>query len=410
MKTKLFALAMLVTTIGVVALYPAIVNSALPVGGGDIGGDPALVDPAVEPIIPAETPKVEVVFVLDTTSSMSGLIDTAKEKIWSIATNMANAQPAPEIRMGLVAYRDRGDEYVTRVHDLSEDLDSMYATLMDFAAQGGGDTPESVNAGLAAAIDRISWSRNSDAYQVVFLVGDSPPKVYQNEEQYPALIARATTRNLIVNTIRCGESSATEKVWQQIASLSQGRYFSVDQGGGSIAMTTPFDARLAELSAKLDETRVFYGDAKAKAAAGKKLAATAKLHDEASDASRARRAIFNAMESGIDNLFGDDDLVEDVASGDVALNEVAPSALPEPMQAMSAPEREGFVRDKAEQRKNIRAQIAEIAAKRDEYVSEQSRELEEDALKSSLDYQLFDAVKAQGERKGLRYRADAPKL
>ena len=34
-------------------------------------------------------PKVEVVFVLDTTGSMSALIAAAKEKIWSIATTMA---------------------------------------------------------------------------------------------------------------------------------------------------------------------------------------------------------------------------------------------------------------------------------------------------------------------------------
>ena len=84
-----------------------------------------------------EQPKVEVVFVLDTTSSMSGLIDAAKNNIWSIASSMASADPEPDMRMGLVAFRDRGDDYITRIMDLSQDLDSMYVSLSNFRAQGG---------------------------------------------------------------------------------------------------------------------------------------------------------------------------------------------------------------------------------------------------------------------------------
>ena len=67
------------------------------------------------PIVPETSPakarpQIEVTFVLDTTGSMSNLIEGAKRKIWSIANQMASGQPTPEIRMGLVAYRDRGDE------------------------------------------------------------------------------------------------------------------------------------------------------------------------------------------------------------------------------------------------------------------------------------------------------------
>ncbi|MEM7283500.1 MAG: vWA domain-containing protein, partial [Pseudomonadota bacterium] len=132
------------------------------------------------PTIPPEIPiagkkaKIEVVFVLDTTSSMSGMIQAAKDKIWSIASTMAQADPAPEIRMGLVAFRDKGDRYVTKKVDLSTDLDSMYSTLMDFRAEGGGDGPESVNQALFEAVNHMSWSQDQDSYKVVFLVGDAP--------------------------------------------------------------------------------------------------------------------------------------------------------------------------------------------------------------------------------------------
>ena len=134
--------------------------------------DPTLINPVS--VTPLEQPtdqnlvqpKVEVVFVLDTTSSMSGLIDAAKNNIWSIASSMASADPEPDMRMGLVAFRDRGDDYITRVLDLSQDLDSMYVSLSNFRAQGGGDGPESVNAALHAAVNNVSWSQDNHTYKV----------------------------------------------------------------------------------------------------------------------------------------------------------------------------------------------------------------------------------------------------
>src|SRR5262249_18586804 len=107
-----------------------------------------------------DPPRVEVVFVLDTTGSMGGLIDAAKQKIWSISNQIAAGKPTPHVKIGLVAFRDRGDEYVTRVYDLTEDLDAVHSTLMGFKAQGGGDFPESVNEALHAAVTKIRWSED----------------------------------------------------------------------------------------------------------------------------------------------------------------------------------------------------------------------------------------------------------
>src|SRR5690606_39781596 len=53
--------------------------------------------------------QVEACFVLDTTGSMSGLLDAAKQKIWFIASEIANAPGRPEVRLCLLAFRDRGD-------------------------------------------------------------------------------------------------------------------------------------------------------------------------------------------------------------------------------------------------------------------------------------------------------------
>jgi len=109
-------------------------------------------------------PRIEVCFVLDTTGSMGGLIEGAKQKIWSIANEMISAKPTPELKLGLIGYRDRGDEYVVKSFQLTDDIDSIYGHLRDFKAEGGGDEPESVNEALAEAIEKMPWSQSSEDY------------------------------------------------------------------------------------------------------------------------------------------------------------------------------------------------------------------------------------------------------
>src|SRR5579864_8058487 len=92
---------------------------------------------ADEPVKKDTRPQVEVVFCLDTTGSMGGLIDAAKQKIWAISNQIAGGKPTPRLKIGLVAYRDRGDAYVTKVFDLTEDLDAIHGQLMGMQAQGG---------------------------------------------------------------------------------------------------------------------------------------------------------------------------------------------------------------------------------------------------------------------------------
>lgn len=172
MKAKIIAIAIFALTAATVIYYPTVRGN--PTHGVTPPGLHVLPPVTQHITVPVVVPKIEVVFVLDTTGSMSGLIQAAKDKIWSIASTMVSAQPAPEISMGLVAYRDRGDAYVTKIVDLSIDLNSVYAALIDFTAAGGGDGPESVNQALTDAIREISWSQDGDSYQVVFLVGDAP--------------------------------------------------------------------------------------------------------------------------------------------------------------------------------------------------------------------------------------------
>src|SRR5437016_4701234 len=137
-------------------------------------------------------PRIEVCFVLDTTGSMGGLIEGAKQKIWSIANEMISAQPTPELKLGLIGYRDRGDEYVVKSFSLTDDIDAIYGHLREFQADGGGDAPESVNEALAEAIHKMPWSSDKKVLKIIFLVGDAPPHMdYSNGPKYPDLCREA---------------------------------------------------------------------------------------------------------------------------------------------------------------------------------------------------------------------------
>ena len=389
MNTKLLGIALFALTLGAIAYYPTIQARNL-----------QPVDPQGL-VLPTQQPVIDVVFVLDTTGSMSGLIQTAKEKIWSIATTMASAQPTPEIRIGLVAYRDRGDAYVTKKVDLSDDLDSVYAALMDFEAGGGGDTPESVNAALSQAVHAMAWSQNKQAYQAIFLVGDAPPHMdYPDEARYPEILASARQKGIVVNTIQSGDMQETVAPWTSIASIGSGQFLQVEQAGGAVAYSTPYDSELAALTARLDATRLYYGSTEEKEAMAAKKQATDKLSALASEEARARRGVFNVSAGGRANRLGKNELVEGVASGVVDLDELDAEQLPAAMQPMAPEEQRAYVMELAEERSQVESRMRELAESREDYIKE--KVAADGGAKDSLDQKLYDTIARQAGEAGLK--------
>ncbi|NEX19028.1 VWA domain-containing protein [Thiorhodococcus mannitoliphagus] len=400
-KTTLAALSLMAITTGAVLYYPSIQSAEstrLPVA--------PILDPAPLPDV-GQHPVIEAVFVLDTTGSMGGLIQAAKDKIWSIAATMAAAQPAPEIRMGLVAYRDRGDDYVTRVVDLSKDLDAVHSELMQFQAQGGGDGPESVNQALHDALHRIGWSQDSNVYRVIFLVGDAPAHMdYQDDVPYPQTLAEAKGRGIRVNAIQCGTQGDTRREWQQVAQLGAGSYFQVEQGGSAVAIATPYDKKLATLSAELDATRIYYGKREERAERREKLEAERVAKAAASPAALASRAGFVTSESGEASLLGDKELVDEVVSGRVDLAELPAEELPAPLVDLDAEAQQAVITETAHKRETLKGEIQALTKQRADYVNAQVEA--KGGAEDSLDYKIFSAVREQAANKGLHYDKAVP--
>lgn len=361
-----------------------IVTAALLTQGAPDTAEPTTSNPYVVEVVKGEH-QIDVVFAVDTTGSMGGLLDGAKRTVWSIATHIRKTDPNANLRIGLVAYRDIGDDYVTRPYMLTTDLDSVFTELSTYQASGGGDTPENVDAALDDTLHKMQW--RPGAKKLVFLVGDAPPATRGEVASYDELAKEAAKKGITINTIRCGTDHNTAQTFQQIASLSNGEFSSIVQDGGVQQIATPYDDKLAELSAKIDSTTIIVGDEGARHRYKAKMAAA----EAAPMAAKADRGAYYAAKPGKAGAGrADDDLVGGVATGSMSIDAVAPAALPEEMQGMDKAELKAEVEKRVEERKAAQKEIAELAKQRDEYLKKNMKDGEgfDAKVKASLEKQL----------------------
>lgn len=343
-----------------------------------------------------QQPEIEVVFVLDTTGSMGGLINGAKQKIWSIINELKQGLPQPNLKIGLVGYRDRGDVYVTRHSPLSEDIDAVYSDLMAFQAGGGGDTPESVNQALHESITRMSWSEDPNTLRVVFLVGDAPPQSYQDDVPYTTTCALARDKDIIINTIQCGTMGQTTPIWKTIAQMGHGGFAAIRQDGGMIVATTPYDDQIDTLNRKISNSVVFYGDTRMRASAQKKVETANALKGYAA----AERQAYVSSSEPAAAITGRGDLLADIENDRVAIEELSQEELPEEFRNLDKKDLEKALKKQTEQRKVLQKELASLLAKRDAYLKESKEDADS---KDAFDSQVKEMVRVQAAKKNIIY-------
>ena len=341
-------------------------------------------------------PAVEVAFVLDTTGSMGGLIEGAKRKIWSIATAIADSNPDADIRMGLVAYRDIGDEYVTKTFGLTADIQDLYANLLELKARGGGDWPESVNEALDVAVNKLQWTADGDIRRIVFLVGDAPPHMdYAQDTKYPATLAVARQKNIIVNAVLAGDARDTERVWRDIAQNGNGRFIPIPQDGGHVVVIeTPYDDDIIILQKEINGTVIPYGPRALQHRTEDKTRQLSQLA-AAAPVQASEMATFLNKRAGTaaKAMTGDGDLVSDVADGRRPLGSIKDDELPETFRALSPERRAAELDRQMKQRKALNEKLAALVAKRDGYIAERRSKMP--PRTSSFDRAVEETLKAQ---------------
>jgi hypothetical protein len=281
---------------------------------------------------PTPQQTVDLVLCLDTSNSMDGLIDSAKRKLWDIVNDLARAKPTPKLRVALYSYGNDGynptNGWVRKEADLTTDLDKISEKLFGLRTNGG---TEYVGRVCQAALRELDWSKNNKALKLIFVCGNEPAN-QDPEVKLDPLAESAVRQNVIINTIYCGPANHSEAAgWKHLADRAEGKFMSIDQEGGKIAIAAPQDARLAELSGKLNHTYLFFGRAREAVAANQTLQdSNAAALGGAISASRA------VAKAGAAYNFAENDLVDRLKNDPkMDLSKIAEAELPDDMKKMT---------------------------------------------------------------------------
>ena len=203
---------------------------------------------------------LDILFLLDSTGSMADEINQITETLLSISSRIADLPSQPDLRFGMVSYRDRGDEYVTRVYEFDRDVSRFLEAVRGVHADGGDDEPESLNEALHVAVQEPEW-RLDDAVRLVFLVADAPPHLdYPQDYDYAVEMAEAKRRGIkIFSVATSGLNAQGEYIFRQIAQHTMGRFIFLLYEGEGGTPSTPHDVggytveRLDDLVVRLVE-------------------------------------------------------------------------------------------------------------------------------------------------------------
>ncbi|MGJ7555296.1 VWA domain-containing protein [Variovorax sp. RB3P1] len=176
---------------------------------------------------PGAMPKraqLDLVFLIDATGSMDDEIARLKTTLRTIADQVARLPSRPDTCFGLVAYRDRSDDFLVRRHDFTNDLDAFQGVLDKLQAAGGGDYPEAMNEALNETVHRLSW-RGNGTTRLVVLLADAPPHLDYGGPQYDDDMVAALGKGIkVLGVGASGLDKQGEYIQRQIAQYTGGRF------------------------------------------------------------------------------------------------------------------------------------------------------------------------------------------
>lgn len=345
-----------------------------------------------------QTQAVDLVIALDVSGSMSGLIDSAKQRLWDIVNELAQANPQPDLRMAILTYGNPsyGEQsgFVRIDMPFTRDLDAINQTLFSFGTNGGDEYVARV---IHRSLTDLAWSDDPDALKILFVAGNE--EADQDPEMSVGFVSKvAANSGVVVNTIYCGgENDAIVAGWQEFSTLTNGLFASINQDAAAVAnIATPMDDQLVDLNKELNETYVAFGQ-------HGDTHKSNQVEQDRNSENMSAPSIASRTLTKIGALYDNAkwDLVDALKSGTPVAN-IKTEDLPEPMQTMNAEEREAYVEGLAARRQEISAEIQEIGERRDEYIDTERARLSGDA-DAGLDTAIIDGVRQLAERKGFEF-------
>ncbi len=345
----------------------------------------------------AETSRIQMAILLDTSGSMSGLIGQAKSQLWKIVNEFVNVRKdgqRPTLEIALYQYGSSRlpaqDGYMRMVVPLTTDLDKVSQEL--FALQISGSS-EYCGQVIKQAVDELEWSDAKTDYKVIFIAGNEP--FTQGTVNYADACKAAIEKGIIVNTIHCGSyDDGVNGKWQDGALLADGSYMNIDHNREVVHIETPQDAEIARLGAELNETYIAYGAAGAEGL--DKQSEQDANAETAAPGSSVQRAVTKGSANYTNAAW---DLVDALKNETVKLDELKDEELPEEMRAMTREERKAYVEQQATRRAELQEKIQELNDARKKHVAEEMKRLAESGEEKTLDEAMIEAIHDQAESK-----------
>lgn len=342
--------------------------------------------------------KAQIAILLDTSSSMDGLIEQAKTQLWSIVNTFVNAKVAgatPYVEVALYEYGNSGlrseTNWIRLIRPFTRDLDQVSDDLFKLTTNGGD---EFCGAVIERAMADLSWDQDKQVYKAIMIAGNEP---FTQGPINPDNACRAAAeKGIIVNTIHCGtEAEGINGGWRRGASLAHGRYLVINQGRAVVHVDAPQDDEIMKLNQELNKTYVGYGSLAPGGKAKQEMQDVNALSKKESGAA-LQRAVTKAS-SNYDNSRWD--LVDAQKKKDFDVAKVPESDLPAELKGKTTEEKKAWVEDKAKERTTLQDRILKLNKEREAFVAGKLKE----GAKDTLDVVVTQAVKEQAEKLGYSF-------
>lgn len=340
---------------------------------------------------------VQLAILLDTSNSMDGLIDQAKNQLWKIVNEMARSKRDNETINLYVALYEYGNDnlspdvgYVKQVSPLTNDLDKISDELFKLRTNGGSEYCGTV---IADAVEDLKWTESTDELKVIFIAGNEG--FTQGSVDYKLSCRDAISKGIIVNTIFCGDyDEGVRTFWKDGADIADGKYMNINQDEEIVHIDAPQDQELIELGAKLNDTYIGYGS----------FGDEYKLRQSEQDMNAGNLAPEVLVERTVtksSTQYKNEswDLVDAEKEGHVKIEELEEDALPEDMKSMTLEERKEYVETKAKEREKIQKRITELDKERRKYIADKLAE-EPD---NTLDAAMIKIIREQAQSKNYEF-------
>jgi len=342
--------------------------------------------------------KIQVALLMDTSSSMDGLIEQAKSQLWKIVNELATAEyqgTKPTIEIALYHYGNSllssSSNYIQQVLPFTSDLDKVSEELFKLATNGGD---EYCGAVINDATLNLKWSDSNEDLKLIYIAGNEP--FTQGSIDYTKACRDAIKKGIVVNTIYCGgENEGINSKWKDGALLADGEFISINMNEATVYVQTPFDTTLLRLNNELNSTYIFYGETGVMAAANQK--AQDDNSKKYSESNAAERTVSKASSGYVNSTW---DLVDKAKEKDFDIKKVKKEELPAEMKDMDDTEKIKYVEGQSEKRENIKTEINNINKQRQTYIDEQNSLNKNE---NSLDVAVITSVRNIAEKKNYKF-------